>query len=68
MRFRIEYLTETTKEESVSSYLEVEADDLDGAVALGITHSFIPRRKHNATGFQVKDDGGDILTIEDFGT
>jgi hypothetical protein len=68
MRFRIEYLTETTDQGAVCFARAVRARDLALVAFQAHAWSFEPREQHGAGGFQIRDlaDDGRIVAIECF--
>jgi hypothetical protein len=68
MRFRIEYLTETTEQNSVCHSRSVQSANLILAQFQAHAWSTKPRREHGAGGFQIRDltDNGRIVALETF--
>jgi hypothetical protein len=68
MRFRIEYLTETTEQNSVCHARAVKARNLTMVAFQAHAWSSKPREKFGAGGFQIRDltDAGRIVAIETF--
>lgn len=68
MRFRIEYLTETTEQNSVCHARSVKARNLTVVAFQAHAWSSKPRDHHHAEGFQIRDltDNGRIVAIETF--
>ncbi|HYD85861.1 MAG TPA: hypothetical protein VEA80_00135 [Vitreimonas sp.] len=67
MRYRIEYLIETTDEYSVCQSGEIEGD-LDRVELQARLNSEKMKLAHQAGGFQIRDlmDGGRIVALESF--
>ena len=65
MRFLIEYLSETTEEQSVCSERRVDATTLGRARREAWRDVFAARRA-GATGFQIRDPRDVIVAIEEF--
>lgn len=67
MRYRVEFLVETTDEESVCQSIEAEGH-LDGVELLAFARSREMKTKHGAAGFQIRDlnDGELIVALETF--
>jgi len=67
MRYRIEYLIETTEEETVCAVVETAAD-LDSVEWQARVGGVDARRRHGAGGFQIRDleDHGRIVALETF--
>lgn len=68
MRYKIEYLRESTKEDSVCHTVTIWAETLDEAGKAAFAESFVPRRILGADGFQIRDlsEGGAIVALETF--
>ena len=68
MRFRIEYLTETTEQNSVCHSRSVGESNLLLAAMQAHAWSARPRKQFGAGGFQIRDlaDNGRIIAIETF--
>ena len=68
VRFKIQFLTETTRENSVCHTKFSDADDL--ALARRHATDFAPRAKaeFHATGYQIRDlqESGRIVALENF--
>lgn len=67
MRYRVEYLTETTEEETVC--VSIDADcDLVTAEWFARARGVDARKRYNAEGFQIRDldDAGRIVALETF--
>jgi hypothetical protein len=67
VRYRVEYLTETTEEETVC--VSIDADcDLATAEWFARARGVDARKRHNADGFQIRDldDAGRIVALETF--
>lgn len=67
MRYRVEFLTETTQEKTVCSTIAAGAD-LTAAEWYARVRGAEARQKFNAGGFQIRDleDKGRIVTLESF--
>lgn len=67
MRYRIEYLVETTDEYSVCQSGEIDGD-LDGVELQARLSSATMRQAYRAGGFQIRDlaDDGRIVALESF--
>lgn len=67
MRYRIEYLIETTDEDSVCQSGELDGD-LERAELLARLNGNTMKRAHQAGGYQIRDmsDGGRIVALESF--
>lgn len=67
MRYLVEFLIETTEEDSVCHTLEAEGH-LDGVELLAFARSREMRRAHGAEGFQIRDLHNDarIVALETF--
>jgi hypothetical protein len=68
MRFRIEYLTETTEQNSVCHSRSLAAQNLVLVQFQAHAWSGKPRLKYGAGGFQIRDlaDNGRIVALETF--
>ena len=68
MRFRIEYLTETTERNSVCHARSLSENNLTLVALQAHAWSNKPRTRYGAEGFQVRDlaDNGRIVAIETF--
>lgn len=68
MRFRIEYLTETTEQNSVCHTRSMQESNLSLVALQAHAWSMKPRARYNAGGFQIRDlsDNGRIVAIETF--
>lgn len=68
MRFRIEYLTETTEQNSVCHTRSVQAHNLALAAFQAHAWSGRPRVRYGAGGFQIRDlaDNGRVVVLETF--
>jgi hypothetical protein len=67
VRYRVEYLTENTKEETVC--VSIDADcDLATAEWFARARGADARKRHKADGFQIRDltDAGRIVALETF--
>lgn len=67
MRYRVEFLVETTEEESVCHSLDAEGH-LDGVELLAFARSGEVKIKYGAAGFQIRDlnDNDRIVALETF--
>lgn len=67
MRYRIEYLVETTDEHSVCQAGDIDADLMRVELLARIQGERV-RQVHQAGGFQIRDlnDGGRIVALETF--
>jgi hypothetical protein len=67
VRYRVEYLTETTEEETVCVAIDAECD-LVTAEWFARARGADARKRHNAEGFQIRDldDAGRIVALEIF--
>jgi hypothetical protein len=67
MSYRIEYLTETTREDSVCHAIDVASGTLDSVEAQAMAHSEAARQ-HGATGFQIRHVNAvdKVIAIVDF--
>ena len=67
MRYRVEYLTETTEEETVCVSIDAECD-LTTAEWFARARGADARKRYNAEGFQIRDleDSGCIVALETF--
>lgn len=68
MRYRIEYLTETTEQNSVCHTRSISSENLTIAQFQAHAWSATPRTLYGAGGFQIRDlsDSGRIVAIETF--
>jgi hypothetical protein len=68
MRYRIEYLTETTEQNSVCHSRSLASSNLTIAQFQAHAWSAKPRTKYGAGGFQIRDlaDSGRVVAIETF--
>lgn len=68
MRFRIEYLTETTEQNSVCHSRSLHAQNLTLVAFQAHAWSSKARTKYGAGGFQIRDlaDNGRIVALETF--
>jgi hypothetical protein len=68
MRFRIEYLTETTEQNSVCHSRSLQAQNLSLVAFQAHAWSAKARTKFGAGGFQIRDlaDNGRVVAIETF--
>jgi hypothetical protein len=67
VRYRVEYLTENTEEETVCVSIDAECD-LATAEWFARARGADARKRHNAEGFQIRDltDDGRIVALETF--
>lgn len=67
MRYRVEFLIETTEEDSVCHTLDAEGH-LDGVELLAFARSVEMKTKHGAEGFQIRDLSNNdcIVALETF--
>lgn len=67
MRYRVEYLTETTEEETVCVSIDANCD-LQTAEWFARARGADARKRHHAEGFQIRDldDQGRIVALETF--
>jgi hypothetical protein len=67
VRYRVEYLTETTEEERVCVSIDANCD-LATAEWFARARGADARKRHNAEGFQIRDldDAGRIVALETF--
>jgi hypothetical protein len=67
VRYRVEYLTETTEEETVCVSIDAECD-LATAAWFARARGVDARKRYNAEGFQIRDltDDGRIVALETF--
>ena len=67
MRYRVEYLTETTEEETVCVSIDANCD-LATAEWFARARGADARKRHRAEGFQIRDldDAGRIVALETF--
>ena len=68
MRFKIEYLTDITREESVCHYRFSLAGDVPNAEIEAMALEAIVRKNYDAKGFQVRDlsEAGRVVSLEAF--
>jgi hypothetical protein len=67
VRYRVEYLTETTEEETVCVSIDANCD-LATAEWFARARGADARKRHRAEGFQIRDldDAGRIVALETF--
>lgn len=67
MRYRVEYLTEATEDETVCVSIDAECD-LTTAEWFARARGADARKRYNAEGFQIRDleDAGRIVALETF--
>ena len=68
MSYRIEYLTETTEENTVCHSVLSHGTDLESAEREAFAHAEVARQKFGATGFQIRHLNAvdEVVTIAEF--
>jgi hypothetical protein len=66
MHYRIEFLTESTDPNSVCFMLDAMALNLDAAQIFAENRAAQAVRDHNAQGYQIRNESGGIVALEDF--
>jgi hypothetical protein len=70
MSYRIEYLTETTEDESVCHTLLSQSEDVEGAAAEAFAKAGLAKDLFGATGFQIRHLNAvdEVVAIANFDT